>query len=279
MLMQPQSIANATQNDDAPDMMADARPAERLISLLRLMERTVLPRRIAITGAATNVTLDVATQRLQLGVQAGNHFVIDGSLAAAAPTAHKQLRRRARAVTRHDEIFRTHRAELCACAARALLSLCGDAELRYRVEAAPIEEVWAPAAFSALELYDAARHQAGQPGGGPVGSFLAAVRAKMDEAWLISRDGWIMDAPPDARDLATYAELSRTARQLGAWRDEPAAAPQLAYATRPPHEWIWCIASDAEHVAILRCSPLKWAATLSAWTDHAGRTRLEDGGE
>lgn len=274
--MQAHTLGTATQ-DDGPGEMADARLPDRLISLLRLVERSVLPRRIAITGAAIDVMLDVATQHLQLGVQTGNHFVIDEALAEAAPAAHKLLRRRARAVTRHDETFRKYRAELCACAARTLLSLCGDAQIRYRVEAAPMDEVWAPAAFSVMDLYDAARDQAVQASSGPVRSFFDTVRPKMDEAWLISRDGWMMEAPPGARNLVKYAEMGRTARQLGAWRSAVSAAPHLAYATRPPHDWIWCIAGDAGHIAILRCSPLKWAATLSAWTDHAAGSRPEAG--
>ncbi|RIA56559.1 hypothetical protein [Dichotomicrobium thermohalophilum] len=262
---------------DTEKTLPDARPSERLLSLLMLVQRTVLPRHVELKTDDTAVGLDLASQRLQLGVRAGNHFFIDDTLATAAPAAHKLLRRRARGVIRHDETLRDHQAALCACAARALLRFCAEGEPRYRINAAPLEEAWAAASFSVMDLYEAAREQAMQAGRGPVRAFFDTVRAKMDEAWLLSQDGWIVEAPADARGLAQYAEVTKTARLLAAWRDaaSDAGTPQLAYATRPPHDWIWSIASDANHIALLRCSPLKWAATLSAWSDYAGASDVE----
>lgn len=268
------ATAEFARQADADDALADARPPERLLSLLMLVQRTVLPRHVELTRRETAIALDLASQRLQLGVRAGNHFMVDDALAAAAPAAHKLLRRRARSVIRHDETLRENQPALCACAARALLRFCADGEPRYRIEAAPLEEAWAAASFSVMELYEAARDQAVRAGDGPVRAFFETVRPKMDEAWLLSQDGWVITPPPDARSLAQYAEMTRTARQLGAWRDASSAmgAGQLAYAARASHDWIWCIASDARHIALLRCPPLKWAATLSAWNDYASPT-------
>jgi len=262
------TLATSSRQDDAA-MTPAARPPERLLALLKLVERTVLPRKAHLVGGGTEVTLDLATQRLQLGVQSGSHFVIDDTLAASAPEAHKLLRRRERSVSRHDETLRINRTALCACAARALLHLCANGGVRHRVEAAPLEEVWALASFSVIELYEAARDQATQLGRGPVRGFFDTVRPKIDEAWLLSQDGWVIEAPEDARGLDQYAEMTRTARQLGEWRGDSIALPHLAYATRSPHEWIWAVASDVHHIAVLRCQPLKWSATLSAWNDTA----------
>ncbi len=265
---------------EAEQVLADSRPPERLLSLLMLVERTVLPRRVELMGTGAGAALDLASQRLQLGVQAGNYFVIDDALAAAAPAVYKLLRRRARAVSRHDETFRMHSAALCACAARALLSFCSQSGPRFHVEAAPLEEVWAAASFSVMELYEAARDDTVSQRRGPVRAFFETVRSKTDEAWLLSQDGWVLDAPAQARGLAKYAEMTKTARELGAWRGAAGITPQLAYATRPPHEWIWCIANDTHHIALLRCPPLKWAATLNAWNDHtASDARPGDGTE
>jgi hypothetical protein len=268
------ATAEFARQADADDTLADARPPERLLSLLMLVQRTVLPRHVELTSRETAIALDLASQRLQLGVRAGSHFMIDDALATAAPAAHKLLRRRARSVIRHDEILRENQPALCACAGRALLRFCADGEPRYRVEAAPLEEAWGAASFSVMELYKAARDQAVQEGDGPVRAFFETVRPKMDEAWLLSQDGWVITPSHDARNLAQYAAMTKTARQLGTWRDADAAtsAPQLAYAARASHAWIWCVASDAHHIAVLRCSPLKWAATLSAWNDYASPT-------
>ena len=263
----------------ADGVAAERQPPERLLLLLRLIERTVLPRHIMITGAGAEITLDVAIQRLQLGVKSGNHFIIDDSLAAVAPAAHKLLRRRAATVTRHDETFHTHRTALGACAARALLRVSAADDMRHRIEPASVEEVWARAGFSVMALYEAAREQAGRADHGPARTFFDAVRARMAEAWLMSRDGWVMAAPQRARNLTDYAEMTKTARQLRAWRETDALTPQLAFATRPPHTWIWCIASDAHHTALLRCPPLKWAATLNAWNEHTASDARPPGAE
>lgn len=254
---------------DGPPTLPDARPPERLLSLLMLVQRTVLPRHVEAKSSGSSIELDISSGRLQLGVRGASHFVIDDALAAAAPDAYKLLRWRASAVTRHDETLRQYQPALCACAARALMRFFAEEEPRYRIEAAPVQEVWAAASFSATELYEAARNQAVAAGSGPVRAFFDTVRSKMDEAWLLTQDGWIVAAPADSRSLAKYAEMTKTARQLGAWSEAlaDASAPRLAYATRPPRERIWCIASDAHHLAMLRCPPLTWAATLSAWND------------
>jgi hypothetical protein len=254
---------------DGTETLPDARPPERLLSLLMLVQRTILPRHVEVKSSASAIELDVSSGRLQLGVRSGSHFVIDDALAAAAPDAYKLLRWRASAVTRHDETLRQYQPALCACAARALMRFCAEGASRYRIEAAPVQEVWAAASFTGMELYEAARDQAVEADRGPVRAFFDTVHSKMDEAWLISQDGWIIAAPADARGLAKYAEMTKTARQLGAWSEalSDASVPRLAYATRPPRERIWCIASDAYHLALLRCPPLTWAATLSAWND------------
>jgi len=262
--------AETAERDGADTKLVDARPAERLISLLRIVNRSILPRHVSLANAQSSIVLDLATGRLQLGVQSGSHFVIDEALAQAAPNAHRLLRWRARAVTRHDETLRDHQPALCACAARALLRFSAEGALRHTIEAAPVEEVWAAASFSAMELYDAARQQADGASRGPVRAFFDTVLAKMDEAWLLSQDGWVVQAPAQARNLEHYAEMTKTARLLGAWV-EPSAdrdAPRLAYAARPPREHIWCIASDAHHIALLQCPPLQWAASLNAWRGH-----------
>lgn len=267
------ATAEFARHAEMDDRLAGARPPERLLSLLMLVQRSVLPRHVELTTGETAIALDLASQRLQLGVRAGNHYVVDDALAAAAPAAHKLLRRRARSVIRHDETLRENQSALCACAARALLRFCADGEPRCRVRAAPLEEVWAAASFPVMDLYEAARDHAVQADDGPVRAFFDTVRGKMDEAWLLSQDGWVITPPPDALSLAQYAAMTMTARQLGAWRDATAAtsAAQLAYAARPPHNWIWCVASDAQNIALLRCPPLKWASTLSAWNNHSPR--------
>ena len=262
--------AETARHDGKDAKLADARPAERLISLLRIVNRSILPRHVSLANARSSMALDLVTGRLQLGVQSGSHYVIDEALAQAAPNAHRLLRWRARAVTRHDETLREHQPALCACAARALLQFCAEGAPHHTIEAAPVEEVWAAASFSAMQLYDAAREQADGAGRGPVRAFFDTVLAKMDEAWLLSRDGWVLQGPASARNLERYAEMTKTARLLALWVDPSAErdAPRLAYAARPPREHIWCIASDAHHIALLRCPPLQWAASLNAWRGH-----------
>ncbi len=250
------------------------RTVDRLFSVLQLIERTVLPRSIDLTSAGTEVSLDVARQRLHLGVRSGSHFLVDEPLAASAPAPHRLLRKRIRRIDRRNEIFREHQAELCACAARALLNFCAEDHAGYRLKSAPLDELGASAAYTVIDLYEEARDHAADRGPGPVRAFCEAVWPKMDEVWLFTRDGWILEAPRENRNLGSYIEMTRTADQLRGWMTGSASdsVPRIAYATRPPREWIWCIASDSRHLALLRCQPLHWATTLNAWTHHGAGT-------
>jgi len=244
------------------------RPSDRLLTLLALIERTVLPRRIELVGAEKVITLPVAAKRLQLGVHAQTHVVVDEALAKAAPPAYKLLRRRLRAIPRDHEILQTHETAICACAARALLTFIEEGAASYDIEAAPREDVVSAAAFPALMLYEQARDHAATAEGGAVRAFVNRVSAKMEEVWLFTQDGWVLEGPSARRTLEEYATMTQTARQLSAWTAATSGdgKPAIAYATRPPHDWIWCIAVDANHIALLRCAPLHWASTLSAWT-------------
>jgi len=254
--------------DDAPLRVGQGVwPAERLLSLLRLIERTVLPRHIELASMNTIMTLPVAGQRLQLGARVQNQFVIDDTLAKAAPAAHKLIRRRSRAISRRQDVLEAHQTELCACAARALLAFCAEGEAAYQTDAASREEIGAPVAFSAMELYERARDQVANVQYGPVRKFVDSVRPKMAEIWVVTQDGWILEGPTARRTPDVYAAMTRTTLQLSAWTAATTreTQPAIAYATRPPYDWIWCIVSDAAHFALLRCPPPHWAATLSAW--------------
>lgn len=254
------------------ERMAEAQtgPEERFLSVLMLIDRTVLPRHAELAGENASVRVDLAEQCLQLGVRAGNHFAIDDALASAAPNAYKLLRRRARNVARHDEVLKAERAAVCACAARALYQICARGPVRHRVAPAEPDEVFSAAAFSVIELYESARDQMCDLQGGPVSAFYDAIRPKMAESWLFSSDGWVLDAPEASRSLDRYSIMSRTAQWLGEWGTSLSnpATPQIAYAARTPHDTIWCFARDARHIALLRCAPLNWATTLNAWTHH-----------
>jgi len=277
---------SSTQHDrDGTEKMASSapsplseRPAYRFLRLLAFVERTVLARHLELMTSSATLTLDVIGQRLQLGARTGNHYAIDETLKREEKKAHRVMRRRAASVPRQSDVLIASRPALNRCAARSLLSICTEPLMRTSVAAAQAPRIRAAVSFSATDLYKAASDQSAEGQAGTVSEFFHAVRDQMEEAWLINSEGWILAHPQEKERLETFASITRSAAQLGAWNQMlvDSRSPSIAYSTHQAQESIWCIATDPHHQAMLRCSPLQWATTLNAWEMYADATSRTD---
>lgn len=272
----------------APEALASAPTAlDSFLALLAVIDRTVLPRTIAVESRAAQFQLDVAGGGLVLLPRAHNAYASDDTLSVEAPKAARVLNKRPQAARKASDSLTPARDAILRCAARDLWAFAGTGGIQHRVSPADSVAI-AGLSFDASELYAAARDQALPAVPGPVSVFYAEMKPRAQTGWHAARSGWVhdaLDAVPGEQMLRALADIARAARAYTAWMDrvEPIKGASLSFLSGTGHKVITCAAVDGADIAVLNLSPTAWAGALQSWdmicADHAVEAASREGAQ
>lgn len=254
----------------APEALATAPTAlDSFLALLAVIDRTVLPRVIAVESHAAQFQLDVAGSGLMLLPRAHNAYASDDTLSVEAPKAARALNKRPQAARKVIHSLTPAREAILRCAARYLWAFAGTGSIQHRVSPADGVGI-AGLNFDASELYAAARSQALPAAPGPVSTFYAEMKPRAQSGWHAARSGWVHDASdagPGDQMLRSLADIARAARGYAAWMDrvKPIKGASLSFLSGTGHKVISCAAVDGADIAVLNLSPTAWAGALQSW--------------
>lgn len=254
----------------APEALATAPTAlDSFLALLAVIDRTVLPRIIAVESPAAQFQLDVASGGLVLLPRAHNAYASDDTLSVEAPKAARALNKRPQAARKAIDSLTPAREAILRCAARDLWAFAGTGSVQHRVSAADSVAV-AGLSFDVSELYAAARDQALPAAPGPVSAFYAEMKPRAQAGWHAARSGWVHDASDAGHGdqvLRSLADIARAARGYAAWMDriESIKGASLGFLSGTGHKVITCAAVDSADIAVLNLSPTAWAGALQSW--------------
>jgi len=254
----------------APEALATAPTAlDSFLALLAVIDRTVLPRIIAVESPAAQFQLDIAGGGLILLPRAHNAYASDDTLSVEAPKAARALNKRPQAARKAIDTLTPARDAILRCAARDLWAFAGTGSIQHRVSPADGVGI-AGLNFDASELYAAARDQALPAVPGPVSAFYTEIKPRAQSGWHAARSGWVHEASnamPGDQMLRSLADIARAARGYAAWMDrvEPIKGASLSFLSGTGHKVITCAAVDGADIAVLNLSPTAWAGALQSW--------------
>jgi hypothetical protein len=254
--------------------------------VLRIVERTVLPR---------TVTLKTVHGRIEVDMGAGSVFMVpwrDGASMVDVQFRHEAARacefmeapgvceslRQGRpsgeeGAGEEVEALVSVRDALLRLWGRALVELCGGASnIEVSVGSAgydlrPEGSVWRRLGFNAVELLGAVSPYVAPRNDSQVMAFYAAQRRTAPDAWLFHVGGWPAGAPSEVDDLGRIDEMGEAAQTIRMWRDalEGVSGPIMSVLMGPQQEAFRCVAVDKDYVALVTRPSAELGAALAAW--------------
>lgn len=258
--------------------------------VLRVVERTVLPRTVTFRTARGRLDLDVGNQCVMLCPRVDGAFVVDEQFRKEAPEAYEVVRRgvlsrdgetpqgegEAGSTRVYDDALATlaaSREALLGLWGRALAGLCGVAgDVVTEIEAAAFSperqtEAYRRLGFSALELLTAVAPHVSVVEDSQVLAFFTAQRQMAGDAWLFCPGGWPAAFPREAADLNRISEMSKAAETARVWRDSLAdvSGPIMSIMMSSGQEAFLCVAVDDAYVALISRPSAELGSALAAW--------------
>jgi hypothetical protein len=274
--------------------------SEELRRILRLIERSILPRAITVQAGGRQIQFEVSAQKLLLCPWSGGTYLVDSHLKAEAPEAWEVLSRGGEAVRNNPGVLEAARDALLRHSGRVLASLAagGDA-LKCSVHACRPASRAASGSrlpgFSAAELTSALSEPAAvQPPpppppvsvpepvlhipatalepeparAGQVAAFYRAVAPAIPDAWLFGASGQPEGSPARGGKPEDLAEMAKTVPPAQEWLellDEPGGGPVMAVFFEPSQQGLRCFAIDAGHVVLLSGTAIELGPILAGW--------------
>ncbi len=250
--------------------------------VLRIIDRSILPRIVRCRAASGQLHLDVASQRVALCPRIDDAFILDDVLEQEAPVAFEFLRRGPEAVT--AAALNEDREPLLRHWARALVRFnAGAVDFEYSVQARTAGATGAGGSagapsFHVLELAAAVTPLLCQDASGLVPAFYHHLRGNTPDAWLFERSGWPSGFPAEA-ELGKIEDMAKAAHSAEVWREHLAVleGPLMGVFIGSSREPLRCIAADETHIALLTAQGSELGSLLAGWraAERSGRVNIE----
>ena len=246
-----------------------AQTAKGFWQVLRIVNRTLLPRLLSFGGPDGGLDLEVADRCVLVAPRHGTGYLLTEQLKQDAPRAHAILFRGRPALSKEGETLGAHRQVLLKHTVATLIDLAGRTVLTHRVHALPTARAKAPVTFSVPELLAEASSQLCPAVPGPVQAFFDRIGASAAEAWMFGEAAWPIVVPEALDDLERVGGMMAWARLVSTWRQRTEGAlpgPSLLVLTpHPAGRDVWSAAVDGRRQALVRVDGAKLGTVFATW--------------